>query len=58
MKSDEEKFLEAMKIILGPHRKIGVCDDCGLYRLIQLNEEGEPKKGQKFCPECGKPWRM
>lgn len=32
MKSDEEKFLEAMKIILGPHRKIGVCDHGGQKR--------------------------
>ena len=57
MKSDEEKFLEAMKIILGPHRKIGVCDDCGLYRLIEI-KDGEPIEEHKFCPECGKPWRM
>lgn len=54
---EEKFFLEAMKIILGPHRKIGVCDDCGLYRLIEI-KDGEPIEEHKFCPECGKPWRM
>lgn len=53
----EKDLIEALRILMGPHRKIGACDDCGLYRLIEL-EDGEPIEEHRYCPECGQEWRM
>lgn len=49
-----EEILDVLIKLIGSNKKIGICDSCDVYMLIEF-KDGKPL--QEKC-ECGRPWRF